>query len=70
MAKTWRSRIADKYLDVPLAFHRPDPTGELMAHADIDVGATEAINPLPFSIGVDRSSRLLAHAALPWSIRC
>jgi ABC-type multidrug transport system fused ATPase/permease subunit len=51
MARTWRSRIAGTYLTAPLSFHQTRPTGELMAHADIDtLGATEAINPVPFSI--------------------
>jgi ATP-binding cassette, subfamily B, bacterial len=51
MGATWRTRIADTYLVAPLSFHQTRPTGELMAHADIDtLGATEAINPVPFSI--------------------
>ena len=53
-------RIADTYLAAPLSFHQTRPTGELMAHADIDtIGATEAINPVPFSIerGRDRARR-------------
>jgi ABC-type multidrug transport system fused ATPase/permease subunit len=50
---TLRSRIADRYLSVPLAFHRERPSGELLAHADADVeAATEVINPLPFSTGL------------------
>jgi ABC-type multidrug transport system fused ATPase/permease subunit len=50
MGATWRTRIADTYLAAPLSFHQTHPTGELMAHADIDtLGATEAINPVPFS---------------------
>jgi len=51
MAATWRTRIADTYLAAPLSFHQTRPTGELMAHADTDtIGATEAINPVPFSM--------------------
>jgi ABC-type multidrug transport system fused ATPase/permease subunit len=50
MGRTWRTRIAGTYLSAPLSFHHTRPTGELMAHADIDtLGATEAINPVPFS---------------------
>jgi len=50
---TLRRRIADRYLAVPLAFHRERPGGELLAHADADVeAATEVINPLPFSTGL------------------
>ncbi|CAN5662963.1 ABC transporter ATP-binding protein [soil metagenome] len=53
MQVTWRRRITDRYLDVPLAFHRSRPAGELLAHADADVeAATMAIQPLPFSLGV------------------
>jgi ABC-type multidrug transport system fused ATPase/permease subunit len=48
-----RGQVTDRYIDVPLEFHRAHPTGELMAHADIDVEAsTEVVHPLPFSIGL------------------
>ncbi len=48
-----RRRVTDRYLDVPLSYHRARPAGELLAHADADiVAATEVLNPLPFSIGV------------------
>ncbi len=48
---TWRHRVVDTYLAAPLAFHQSRPTGELMAHADIDVeAATDTINPVPFSL--------------------
>jgi ABC-type multidrug transport system fused ATPase/permease subunit len=50
---TLRGQVTDKYIEVPLEFHRAHPTGELMAHADIDVEAsTEVVHPLPFSIGL------------------
>jgi ABC-type multidrug transport system fused ATPase/permease subunit len=50
---TLRHDIGDRYLDVPLSFHRERPTGELLAHADNDVMvASEVINPLPFSTGL------------------
>lgn len=50
---TLRRQIADRYLTVPLAYHRERPGGELLAHADADVeAATEVINPLPFSTGL------------------
>jgi ABC-type multidrug transport system fused ATPase/permease subunit len=50
---TLRGQVTDKYIDVPLEFHRAHPTGELMASADIDVEAsTEVVHPLPFSIGL------------------
>lgn len=51
MQATWRRRLTDTYLGVPLSFHQTRPTGELMAHADMDVeAATDVINPVPFSI--------------------
>lgn len=50
---TLRHDIADRYLDVPLSFHREHTTGTLLAHADNDVMvASEVINPLPFSTGL------------------
>ena len=49
--RTLRTQIADKYRDLPVAYHRGHPTGELLAHAEADVlAATEVLNPLPFSI--------------------
>ena len=48
-----RRSVTDRYLAVPLSYHRSRPTGELLAHADADiVAATEVLNPLPFSVGV------------------
>jgi len=48
-----RRGVTGTYLDVPMAFHRSKPTGELLAHADADVlAATELLNAFPFSIGV------------------
>ncbi len=50
---SWRRTLTATYLEVPLAYHRRTPTGQLLAHADADiVAATEVLNPLPFSIGV------------------
>jgi ATP-binding cassette, subfamily B, bacterial len=50
---TLRHQIADRYLDVPMSFHREHTTGTLLAHADNDVMvASEVINPLPFSTGL------------------
>ena len=49
----WRRQISDTYLDVPLAFHRSRPAGELLAHTDNDVlAATEVMSPFPFTLGV------------------
>ena len=53
MQATLRRRIVDRYLELPLAFHRSRPTGELLAHAEADVqAATDVLNPVPFSIAV------------------
>ena len=51
MMVMWRSALVDTYLGAPLAFHLTRPTGELMAHADLDTeAASEVLNPLPFSL--------------------
>ena len=34
MQRTLRTRIVDRYRELPLAFHRAHPTGELIAHAE------------------------------------
>jgi ABC-type multidrug transport system fused ATPase/permease subunit len=48
-----RSRVVDKYQQLPLAYHRSQPTGELLAHAEADVmAATEVLHPLPYTIAV------------------
>ena len=53
MQVTLRTSVSDKYLDVPMSYYHDNPTGELLAHADVDVvGTTNSIQPLPFSIGV------------------
>jgi ATP-binding cassette, subfamily B, bacterial len=51
--RTLRLRVIDRYQELPLAYHRSHPTGELLAHAEADViAATEVINPLPWSTAV------------------
>lgn len=51
--RDWRRDLLRHYLDVPLRFHRIKPTGELLAHADIDVQmATMVLKPLAFSVSV------------------
>jgi ATP-binding cassette subfamily B protein len=53
MARTLRMRVVDRYQELPLAFHRARPTGELLAHAEADVtAATEVLNPLPYTSAV------------------
>jgi ABC-type multidrug transport system fused ATPase/permease subunit len=50
---TLRTRVVDKYQQLPLAYHRSQPTGELLAHAEADVmAATEVLHPLPYTIAV------------------
>jgi ATP-binding cassette subfamily B protein len=50
---TLRTRVVDRYQELPLAYHRSRPTGELMAHAEADVvAATEVIHPLPYTTAV------------------
>ena len=51
--RTLRSRVIDHYQELPLAFHRTTPTGELLAHTEADVeAATDVLNPLPYSVAV------------------
>ncbi len=51
--RDWRRALLWHYLDLPLRFHRSTPTGELLAHADIDVqAATTVLQPLAFSVSV------------------
>ncbi len=51
--RDWRRSLLWHYLDLPLKFHRSKPTGELLAHADIDVqAATMVLKPLAFSVSV------------------
>src|SRR5712691_2128049 len=48
-----RARVVDRYQELPLAYHRARPTGELLAHAEADVlAATEVLGPLPWSTAV------------------
>lgn len=51
--RDWRRDLVWHYLDVPLRFHREHPTGELLAHADLDLTtATMVLKPLAFSASV------------------
>jgi ATP-binding cassette subfamily B protein len=53
MRMTLAGRVIDRYQKLPLAYHRANPTGELMAHAEADVqAAIEVIHPLPWSTAV------------------
>jgi ATP-binding cassette subfamily B protein len=51
--RTWRWAVTDRFLDVPLAYYRSRPAGQLLAHADADVEvATSMLKPLAFSLSV------------------
>ena len=50
---TLRTRIADRYRQLALAYHRETPTGELLAHMEADVkAAVDVFWPVPFATGV------------------
>ncbi|MEZ5343770.1 MAG: ABC transporter ATP-binding protein, partial [Acidimicrobiales bacterium] len=49
---TYRLRLSERYVGLPLAWHQEVPTGQLLAHADNDAEvAADVLHPLPFSIG-------------------
>jgi ATP-binding cassette subfamily B protein len=53
MRRTLTNRVVDRYQKLPLAYHRAQPTGELMAHTEADVmAAIDVIHPLPWSTAV------------------
>jgi len=48
-----RSRVADRYRELQLAYHRETPAGELLAHMEADVkAAVDLYWPVPFALGV------------------
>jgi ATP-binding cassette, subfamily B, bacterial len=48
-----RTRIAERYRQLALAYHRETPTGELLAHMEADVkAAVDVFWPVPFATGV------------------
>jgi ATP-binding cassette subfamily B protein len=48
-----RTKIADRYRQLALAYHRETPTGELLAHMEADVkAAVDVFWPVPFATGV------------------
>lgn len=48
--RSLRTGVIDSYRRLPLAYHRSQSTGELLAHAEADVeAATDILHPLPFS---------------------
>ena len=50
---TLRRRVADRYRELELQYHRETPTGELLAHMEADVkAAVDVFWPVPFASGV------------------
>jgi ABC-type multidrug transport system fused ATPase/permease subunit len=50
---TLRLRVAERYRELSLRFHRETPTGELLAHMEADVkAAVDVFWPVPFAVGV------------------
>jgi ATP-binding cassette, subfamily B, bacterial len=50
---TLRNRVADRYREMQLQYHRETPTGELLAHMEADVkAAVDVFWPVPFATGV------------------
>jgi ABC-type multidrug transport system fused ATPase/permease subunit len=49
----YRRSVSDRYLQLPLSWHRRHPTGQLLSNAGSDVDmAWQFIAPLPMSLGV------------------
>lgn len=50
IARRQRTRLAERYVRLPMAFHRRRTPGDLLAHVDSDTDVlVEVIHPLPFS---------------------
>ena len=50
---TLRTRVADRYRELSLRYHRETPTGELLAHMEADVkAAVDVFWPVPFAVGI------------------
>src|SRR5213593_3542385 len=67
---TLRNRVADRYRDLQLQYHRETPTGELLAHMEADVkAAVDVFWPVPFATGVIAMTLLAMGSLLradPW----
>jgi ABC-type multidrug transport system fused ATPase/permease subunit len=67
---TLRTRVAERYRELSLRFHRETPTGELLAHMEADVkAAVDVFWPVPFAVGVIVLTLLALVALLvtdPW----
>ena len=50
---TLRTRVADRYRELSVQYHKETPTGELLAHMEADVeAAVDVLHPVPFACGV------------------
>lgn len=50
--RTWREQLVAQYVNLPLAYHRRVPAGQLLAHADTDLErSTRMLKPLAFAVG-------------------
>src|SRR5204863_4145420 len=68
--RSLRTRVAERYRELELQYHRETPTGELLAHMEADVkAAVDVFWPVPFATGVIAMTLLamgsLLHAD-PW----
>jgi ATP-binding cassette, subfamily B, bacterial len=67
---TLRERVAERYRELQLQYHRETPTGELLAHMEADVkAAVDVFWPVPFATGVIALTLLAILALLradPW----
>ena len=51
--RSLQTRVVERYQELPLSYHRSNPAGELLAHAEADVqAAIDALHPLPWSLAV------------------
>jgi ATP-binding cassette, subfamily B, bacterial len=51
--RSLRTRVAERYRELQLQYHRETPTGELLAHMEADVkAAVDVFWPVPFASGV------------------
>jgi ATP-binding cassette subfamily B protein len=53
VSQSLRLRVAERYKELPAAYHRTRPAGELLAHMEADVeAAVDVLYPVPFATGV------------------
>jgi ABC-type multidrug transport system fused ATPase/permease subunit len=53
VSQSLRLQVAERYKELPAAYHRTRPAGELLAHMEADVeAAVDVLYPVPFATGV------------------